>query len=894
MTNDHSTRSSTLVGDINNDGLKDLVVGFPALSTCFVYYGKEKGFDHVLPSFAIYGATQGDEFGWSVAKAGDVNQDSIDDFIICAKATSICYVFFGRTDSFPLEFHVEGMTFADGFRISLGNGNSLSGLFFHFGLSVDFVGDFNKDGWNDLVISAMTMNRQDGSGEGIVFVILGRPPEQLNKDILIEDLYNSNSSSLFIIETPSFSFAGFSIAGVGDINQDGFDDIAIGSIPYQGGYSTQKTYLIYGRALPNNNIQSNNNKNNTLNVGEMIIGKDGFVVIGGGFLVAGVGDANDDGIDDFMVCSYYDWQSKSNAYLVRYPEKNDNFTSPPTRLPSSHPSSHPSFTPSTLPTMMVTSDYPTNHPARRTTVKPFRPLNANESDSPTVTPTPRPSRKTGFPTIKKTISPSKVPTITPSTRGPTHTPTIVSSSVQTTSPSLKKTTVPSATPSKAPYSPTVSLAPSHTTFRAKNVTIYINESAFETIICDGKPESTYLGKNYRNQIFVLSFPGDYLIISRSSNSDLSNDIKNNIVMKFMKVFDILPITKQQVVIEEFDPDTDIINFSKFPNIQSLKDVSYTTNPLKLLLPAVESSSSSDSSNSLLPFLSSHAETTETASSSATSDNQQTITFSDFNDLASLSEETNFRFAVSDLSSGSSSSNSHSGGFSSFAVDSLLSRGSTSSYLMIFCGVMIAVVVLVSCLGFLRADVEYEKKEKDGYDENGNENSKDEEDEDEDEENEREDDEENQLAATSALVVVPSAGERRLKKEKVEEEMTKGRNREHQERFTRKPESIPSSSCSSVSVPGKTVSRKNSSDQHSSAHSSISSVAQKSISDGKEEDEEDEEESDYSRERQEENSTSSSDNDDDDNEEDQEDDQSSSDEDDEEDDDDSYSFQSLET
>jgi hypothetical protein len=431
MSRDSATRSVTIVGDVNNDGFDDIVVGFPYASTCFVYLGSpEKGlFQNLIVSFAIYGLEQ-DEFGWAVSRAGDLNFDNYQEMIICAKISGICYVFFGKPE-FVSDIYIRNLTSSDGYRI-IGSTSST----INFGMAVDNIGDFNNDGWNDLMISAMSFTTQ-----GIVYIVLGRPVEKLNEDVVIE---NALSSSVFIITTPPFSFAGLSLAGIGDLNNDGYADIAIGSIPYQGGYSTQRTFIIYGRS-------SAAGRGNSLDINEMIVGKDGFTVIGGGFLVTGIGDVNRDGIADCMISSYYNWQSKGNAYLMNYPR---NITSSPTYLPSSLPSSHPSTSPSSVPSEAATTYTPSNHPSVITSPPVELVLRDNESASPSYASTFKPTKATNNPTVKKTPIPSNAPT----TKSPTKTPTAIPSFAPTRKPIVDSSS-PSFIPTVLPNKETV--FPSH-------------------------------------------------------------------------------------------------------------------------------------------------------------------------------------------------------------------------------------------------------------------------------------------------------------------------------------------------------------------------------------------------------------------------------------------------
>jgi hypothetical protein len=225
-----------------------------------------------------------------------------------------------------------------------------------------------------------------------------------------------------------------------------------------------------------------------------------------------------------------------------------------------------------------------------------------------------------------------------------------------------------------------------------NITIYINESAFETIYCDKPGE--YQGKDFRNQIFVLSSPGDYRIKSRSSLtagfSQKENDQNTKFRTKFVKIFRIYPVINQQVDIEVFDPDTDVINLSKFSSssLRTIQDLSYTDHPLMFLLPAEN-------------------------------DDHQTTILPEFSDLSFLSER-NFAFS-SDLAD-SSATNS---GVEFSSLLKITAVNGSNSLLIIFCGVMLLVASMSVCIECVRADLESEGKEKENPQEEANEKDSDE-------------------------------------------------------------------------------------------------------------------------------------------------------------------------
>jgi sugar lactone lactonase YvrE/uncharacterized membrane protein len=618
-----SSRSVTIVGDINNDGFDDLLLGFPTVSTCFGYLGSEKGFQNLIVYFSIYGATVGDEFGWSVAKAGDVNRDQYDDMIICAKGTGVCYVLYGRS-VFNDHIYVQNMSSSDGFRI-IGSASST----INFGVAVDYAGDFNKDGYSDLVISAMSFTSQ-----GIVYVIFGRPVDQLKDDIRIkveqEKNNNNNSSLVYSIITPSFSFAGLSIAGIGDMNNDGFDDIAIGSVPFRGGYQTQGTYLVFGRTATATN-RTRRSSDYSLDVSEMIVGKDGFTITGGGFLVSGVGDLNEDGIADLMITSYYDWQGKkSNGYLMNYPR---NISSAPPFSPSSSPSSFPSSSPSSLPTEAATTKTPSNHPSV-ITAPPV--LAINESASPTVVSSPKPTRKTSNPTtIKPSRSPSFVPSPLPTTIIPSRNPTLVPTEIASRAPSQFNVSSQTRRPQPTiKYRPTPQPIVSTTNFRSINnsTTVFSLNGLSFVLVTLTKP-GQYFGSADTNEFFSVTESGIYRITIRPP---VNNNV--TIITTTTKIFSLKPLSNQMVIIDGFRTASDVIDLTNFPAIRSMKDISFTTNPLKIHFQTLIGFDPDQPIGSL----SSPSSITRMRSNNDNQEQQQSLTLSSFNSLNSLSDS-NFIF-----------------------------------------------------------------------------------------------------------------------------------------------------------------------------------------------------------------------------------------------------------
>ena len=189
--------SVSAAGDINGDGLADVVIGAPAhfatggAGSAYVIFGKAGGLSNVDPAhlapgdgFRIHGAAAGDEAGYSVASAGDFNGDGFDDLIIGAPGADpngqtdagSAYVIFGKASGFG-DIDLAHLNPADGFRI---DGAPVVQPFdhsTHLGASVAGAGDINGDGYSDIVVGA-----PDGSfTQGSAYVIYGEASGAVNK-----------------------------------------------------------------------------------------------------------------------------------------------------------------------------------------------------------------------------------------------------------------------------------------------------------------------------------------------------------------------------------------------------------------------------------------------------------------------------------------------------------------------------------------------------------------------------------------------------------------------------------------------------------------------------------------------------------------------------------------
>ena len=312
--NDQSGRSVSSAGDVNGDGFDDVIIGASGgdpngnggAGESYVVFGAAGGFSPSLSlaaldgsnGFRIDGIDARDLSGRSVSSAGDVNGDGFDDIIIGAiggdpngnSGAGESYVVFGAAGGFAPSLSLAALDGTNGFRI---DGNDASD---RSGYSVSSAGDFNGDGFDDVIIGAPGGEPDGYSGVGETYVVFGAA-DGFTPSLSVSELNRSNS---FRIEG-SIQFLenqiGVSVSAAGDVNGDGFDDVIIGADPYDldGFGSAGRSYVIFGGpSIPSIEGTSGND---TLNGGtgdDIINGLDGDDIIQGGAgddtLLGGVGD----------------------------------------------------------------------------------------------------------------------------------------------------------------------------------------------------------------------------------------------------------------------------------------------------------------------------------------------------------------------------------------------------------------------------------------------------------------------------------------------------------------------------------------------------------------------------------------------------------------------------
>ena len=298
------------IGDVNEDGYEDFMVTTTD-KTVRLYLGSS--YFNLTPSviFNYPGNDNLFDFG-GCAGIGDVNGDGYNDFIIKSifydwgSAKGKMFLYFGgsKIDTIP-KYELYEPWVQD-----------------WFGMDIEGVGDLNKDGYDDFIISS---RYNWTNGKGRVYLFYGGDTISFARSTTFVD-------TLAIGKSLIDSFFGISTANIGDINRDSFEDIAI-SAGYNPSGGPEKVYIYYGGAtmdtIPDIVLNSNQYEysfgRKIINAGDL--NKDGvtdFCIAGGyniyvynginqfnnpilikGFGIGTGGDINNDGYDDLIV-GYWD------------------------------------------------------------------------------------------------------------------------------------------------------------------------------------------------------------------------------------------------------------------------------------------------------------------------------------------------------------------------------------------------------------------------------------------------------------------------------------------------------------------------------------------------------------------------------------------------------------
>jgi len=223
--------SAAMTGDVDGDGIGDVIVGAPTDSTgadlsgaVYVLYGPVNGdlvlsdSDAILLGEQSEGGGNGDQAGSSVATAGDHDGDGYDDLLIGAPrdsegeyASGTTYLVHGPVTGLHVLCHafpdrLVGEHYADG-----------------SGTAVTSPGDMDGDDRPDVVVGAGSESF-GGSGAGAAYIIVRR----------IEGAVSLGSTDLKIAGRDVGEHLGYTLTPAGDADGDGRDDFIVGGAGLDG------------------------------------------------------------------------------------------------------------------------------------------------------------------------------------------------------------------------------------------------------------------------------------------------------------------------------------------------------------------------------------------------------------------------------------------------------------------------------------------------------------------------------------------------------------------------------------------------------------------------------------------------------------------------------------
>ena len=224
------------VGDVNQDGHPDFLIGAAGIGTSFLILGRTQidwgyNFDLGNADCIFTPESKGDDAGWQVKKAGDLNQDGYPDFLISGLQikweAGKAYVIFGRKN-WPSQIPLSQ---ADASYYG-------QGTYHHAGVGINGIYDYDGDGFDDFLIGARYYRHNDpGTRDyhrGKTYLIKGKK-NGWSRDVALRDVQT------YYLGEDSVACSGWGVSSAGDVNGDMRMDFIISAPWHDDGREAGRT-----------------------------------------------------------------------------------------------------------------------------------------------------------------------------------------------------------------------------------------------------------------------------------------------------------------------------------------------------------------------------------------------------------------------------------------------------------------------------------------------------------------------------------------------------------------------------------------------------------------------------------------------------------------------------
>lgn len=300
----------TAAGDVNGDGLDDLLIGsvpkyvnmpnnFPDYYAYLVFGRTDLENHGTIESLALAADTVTDEYvafkrelgrDWTgtIAGLGDFNGDGFDDLFLGNHVHEKAHIYLGRAAWSANPIDLDAMAPTDGFTFTYkptGSGP----------LIVATGADMNGDGYNDVVIGHSAASSGIETARGAAYVIWGgATPPAGTVPLLLNEIEDGSKEGVFLKGRYKGDGLGASVSASGDVDADGLDDVVLGGPAATGGHG----YVLFGQSA---DAWANTPMAQALQQGLAVAFQGERMSDYTGAVVSGGGDFNGDGFADLLI-----------------------------------------------------------------------------------------------------------------------------------------------------------------------------------------------------------------------------------------------------------------------------------------------------------------------------------------------------------------------------------------------------------------------------------------------------------------------------------------------------------------------------------------------------------------------------------------------------------------